>query len=80
MLKLGAISLVGLVVYGWFALEIGQILGSDPPPTISADKGPIRHRPEGYVAARGLDRAMWFVGQQGPQDTTAIDVNLILNR
>jgi len=80
MLKIGVASLIGLAVLGWLVLNPGRVFDNDPPPIIRADAQPFKHRPHGYVAARNRDRTIRISSRQDPQDTPAIDVNLILAR
>jgi len=80
MLKIGVVSLIGLAALGWFVLGPGQTFLGDPPPMIRADAEPFKHRPHAYVAARNRERTARISGRQDPQDTPAIDVNLILAR
>lgn len=80
MLKIGVVSLIGLAVLGWLVLNPVQIIDNDPPPKIRADAEPFKHRPHGYVAARNRERTIRISSRQDPQDTPAIDINLLLAR
>ncbi|NKB48808.1 MAG: hypothetical protein GKS02_05510 [Alphaproteobacteria bacterium] len=84
MLKIGFVSLIGIAVLGWFVLGPGQMLPVETPPTIRADFGPLRHRPEGALAQqdqwRGQHQATRISSQQGPQDASTTDALLRLSR
>lgn len=80
MLKIGAASLVGLGVLGWLVLGPGQLFDNEPPPTIRAEPGPIKHRPDGYVAEQNQLQATKVSSTQDPQNTPPIDVILRLAR
>ncbi|MFT5180506.1 MAG: hypothetical protein ACI8S3_000380 [Alphaproteobacteria bacterium] len=84
MLKIGALSLIGLAVLGWFVLGPSQRFESDPPPTIRAELGPLKHRPEGHAAAqnqwRGQPQATRISSRQEVSAAPARDINLRLNR
>jgi hypothetical protein len=82
MLKLAAASLIGLAVVGWLVAGPDQAFDNRPtPPTIRAEPGPIKYRPESYVAGHNQPRATPItIRQVAPDDASAIDVNLILAR
>jgi hypothetical protein len=81
MLKLAAVSLIGLAVVGWLVAGPPQKFANDPlTPTIRAEPGPIKHRPAGYVAGQDQPQATPISIQQSAEDTAPIDVNLILPR
>lgn len=80
MLKIGLVSIIGLAVLGWFVGGPGLAVATVPPPTIHADLSPIKHRPEGYVAARDVPRATQVSSRQQDQDAPAIDTLLRLSR
>jgi len=83
MLKIGIVTLIGLAVLGWLVLNPGQLFDTDPPPIIRADAGPVKHRPNGYVAARNSAWATpisFRQNRQAAQDASAIEINLLLAR
>lgn len=88
MLKIALVNLIGFAVLGWFIANPNQVFDSNPPPVIRADAGPIKHRPDGYVAARNKAWAAPVSARQDrnqpdrqtTQDASAIDINLILAR
>lgn len=88
MLKIVSVSLAGLAVLGWFLSNPSQLIDNGAPPVIRADAGPIKHRPDGYVAARNrawatpvsLRQGQGQPGRQTARDASAIDINLLLAR
>ena len=81
MLKIVLVSLVGFAALGWFVSNPDALFyGAKIPPTVRAEPGPIKHRPEGYVAVQNQPGAVRISSRQDRQDTLAIDVNLILAR
>lgn len=84
MLKIGALSLIGLAVLSWFVLGPGQQFESDLPPTIRAELGPLKHRPEDHAAAqdqrRGQPQATRISSRQEAPDAPVRDINLRLSR
>ncbi len=82
MLKLTSVILIGLAVVVWLVAGPGQAFDNGPPPpTIRAEPGPIKHRPEGHVAGRNQQQATPITIRQDAQnDPPVIDINLILAR
>lgn len=81
MLKILLVSLVGFAVLGWFVSNPdGLFDGATIPPTIRAEPGPFKHRPESYVAQQDQPKATRISIRQSPQSAPAIDVNLLLAR
>ena len=80
MLKIGAVSLVGMAFLGWFVLGPGQQLETNPPPTIRAEVGPIKHRPEGYASVQNQPQATPIFSRQVASDAPAGETYYRLNR
>ena len=80
MWKINTVGLIGLAVLGLLILDPGQMFANDPPPTIRADLGPIKHRPEGYMAEQQWPRVTTISTRSDSPNAQGIDVYFRLPR
>lgn len=77
MMRIGAVSLIGVVALAWLLFGAAPAFDRGTPPTIRAIPGPVKHRPEGFKAAPQQHQAIEASVERIPNKVPTLDTILI---